>query len=460
MKHCASTLRGACPPDPSGTATAVPLVRGLEAAGPFALVRGRSVTLAQFLGDVQRVAARLPARRHVFNVCADRYRFAVAFAAALCRGQVSLLPPTRTPDFLARLAERYPDTYCVADEAVGGMPFDVVPLEDAPGSGDGPMPAFAAEQVAAISFTSGSTGAPTPHLKRWGALAQGATAEADALAFDMPARPALVGTVPPQHMYGFESTVLLALHGGCRLVAERPFYPLDVQAALAAVDAPRVLVTTPVHLRALLLEDVALPDLAQILCATAPLPVAFAQQAERRFRAPVREIYGFTEAGMVAARRTLDGPAWTPLAGVRLRADGDDWWAEGGHVPIPARFADLIQVAQDGRFTLQGRRTDVVNVAGKRASLSSLDHHLQSIPGVIDGAYYLPESTGPTARLGAFVVAPGLTARGLRDALLARVDAAFLPRPLHFVDALPRNATGKLTLDALRALERERASRR
>jgi acyl-coenzyme A synthetase/AMP-(fatty) acid ligase len=162
---------------------------------------------------------------------------------------------------------------------------------------------------------------------------------------------------------------------------------------------------------------------------------------------------------MVAARRTLDGPAWTPLPGVRLRADGDDWWAEHGHVPEPARFADLIDVGADGRFILQGRRADVVNVAGKRASLASLDHHLQAIPGVLDGAYFVPESAGPAGRLAAFVVAPDLAARDVLAALRRRIDSAFLPRPLHFVAALPRNATGKLTLEALRRLERECAGR-
>jgi acyl-coenzyme A synthetase/AMP-(fatty) acid ligase len=439
----------------------VRLVAGHAPDAMFAVTRTGPVTLAQFLGDVERTAARLPARSHVFNVCADRYRFTVGFAAALCRGQVSLLPPMRTTDFLARLAAQYPDTYCLTDEPLNeATPFESVILETGASHPDAPMPAFAPEQVAAISFTSGSTGEPTPHVKRWGALAAGAVAEAAALGLQALRAPTLVGTVPPQHMYGFESTVLLALHGRCRLAAARPFYPLDVLAALDAAPAPRVLVTTPVHLRALLAENLALPPLALIVCATAPLPLDLAQAAESRYGAPVREIYGFTEAGMVAARRTLDGAAWTPLPGVALRADGDDWWAEHGHVPEPARFADLIEVRDDGRFVLQGRRSDVVNVAGKRASLASLDHHLQSIPGVADGAYFVPESAGPATRLGAFVVAPTLTAQGIVAALRERVDSAFLPRPLHLVDALPRNATGKLTLEALRRLERACSTRR
>ena len=52
---------------------------------------GRPVSTAEFLGDVARVAAALPAGRHVLNTCADRYRFAVGLAAILVSGRVSLL---------------------------------------------------------------------------------------------------------------------------------------------------------------------------------------------------------------------------------------------------------------------------------------------------------------------------------------------------------------------------------
>jgi acyl-coenzyme A synthetase/AMP-(fatty) acid ligase len=55
-------------------------------------------------------------------------------------------------------------------------------------------------------------------------------------------------------------------------------------------------------------------------------------------------------------------------------------------------------------------------------------------------------------RLAAFVVAPGLTSEFILAALRQRIDPAFLPRPLCLVDALPRNATGKLTRARLDAL--------
>jgi acyl-coenzyme A synthetase/AMP-(fatty) acid ligase len=63
-------------------------------------------------------------------------------------------------------------------------------------------------------------------------------------------------------------------------------------------------------------------------------------------------------------------------------------------------------------------------------------------------------------RLTAFVVAPGLDRTAVLAALRERIDPVFLPRPLHLVDALPRNATGKLPRESLVALARALAARR
>jgi acyl-coenzyme A synthetase/AMP-(fatty) acid ligase len=431
--------------------TLLPLIRARE-GDVFAHTDKRTVRVEDYLREVASLAARLPARSHVVNLCQDRYRFTVAFGAALSRGQVSLLPPQRTPDFLSRLAQSFAGLYAVTDQPEDSAPLELIVHEEgAVGPRTASMPTIAAGEVAAIAFTSGTTGEPTPHVKRWGALAHGAVGEAAALGLDRVPGAALVGTVPPQHMYGFESTVLLALQAGVTMFSGRPFYPLDIHAALESVPAPRALITTPVHLRALALENMRLPPLNLIVSATAPLSIEAAQAAEARHEAPVYEIYGFTEAGMVACRRTAAGPTWRTLPGVRIRHDGDRWWAEGGHVPMPAPFTDLIDVLDVEHFSLRGRASDVVNVAGKRASLAALNAHLLAIPGVIDGVYYIPEERGDTVtRLGAFVVAPTLTSKRLRAELRRRIDAVFLPRPLHFVSELPRNATGKVTHEALR----------
>jgi acyl-coenzyme A synthetase/AMP-(fatty) acid ligase len=57
----------------------------------------------------------------------------------------------------------------------------------------------------------------------------------------------------------------------------------------------------------------------------------------------------------------------------------------------------------------------------------------------------------------AFVVAPGMSSDAVMSALRQRIDAAFLPRPLCFVDSLPRNETGKLPRVAVDRLLRRLA---
>lgn len=76
---------------------------------------GAPVSVRTFLADVARVAAALPAGGHVFNVCRDRYRFAVSLCAALVAGRISLLPPTQTPEMVRQLAGFAPDTFCLHD---------------------------------------------------------------------------------------------------------------------------------------------------------------------------------------------------------------------------------------------------------------------------------------------------------------------------------------------------------
>ena len=424
-----------------------------DAADVVAYSRAQPVPAVRFLADVERIAEQLPARRYLVNLCVDRYRFAVGLIAALVRGQVSLLPPNVTPDMLRQLQRDYGDLYALSDseQAPGAIEQVMYTEESARRSSARPLsvPAFAEEQVAAVAFTSGSTGAPMPHPKTWGALTRGATAETERFGLHLQGRATLVGTVPAQHMYGLESTVLMALRGGLALHAGRPFYPADVAAALAEIPGDRVLVTTPVHLRALLGEDIPLPPLRLIVCATAPLSAEMAAQAEARYRAPLHEVYGFTEAGMVATRRTVQGPSWHCLRDVRLRRDGALVRVAGGHVEIEVPFSDVIEPGGSGVFVLHGRNVDLVNIAGKRTSLGHLNHQLNSIEGVRDGVFLMPDESGAITRLTAFVVAPGVPRHVLLGALRARVDAVFLPRPLYFVDALPRNATGKLPRETL-----------
>ncbi len=407
---------------------------------------GQAVAPARFRRDAAALAARLPAAGHMVNLCTDRYRFAVGLAAALRRRQVTLLPAANVPAALAALARDYPDLYALADGAMPDLPGLAYP-QDLPYSGPAPDPfALDDEQPAVILFTSGSTGKPQPAAKNWGTLRHSAQAAATRLgAYTQLAGGSIVATVPHQHSYGLESIILFGLLHGLTIESGWPLYPADIRAALAAAPPPRILVTTPVHLRALLSEPDALPPASLILSATAPLAPALAAEAEARFGARLIEIYGCTEAGQIATRRTAHEQEWHCFEGAALHQDALGTWVSGPAVAGPNLLHDAITLTGPAHFTLGGRNADLIDVAGKRSSLAFLNHQLLSIPGVRDGVFIMGEAPkGGVARLAVLAVAPGHTRASLRAALRQRLDPAFLPRPLLLVEALPRNALGKL----------------
>jgi acyl-coenzyme A synthetase/AMP-(fatty) acid ligase len=117
-------------------------------------------------------------------------------------------------------------------------------------------------------------------------------------------------------------------------------------------------------------------------------------------------------------------------------------------------------VQSQTEFILHGTSYDLIKLAGKRTSLAALNATLARIHGVVDGTFYWPHRHRKAgARLTAFVVAPGLKASTIQAELRKRIDPLFLPRPLHLVEALPRNLTGKLPQERLDAFATEVALR-
>jgi len=194
--------------------------------------------------------------------------------------------------------------------------------------------------------------------------------------------------------------------------------------------------------------------MACVVSATAPLSKQLAQDIEIQCQTPLLEIYGSTETGLIATRRPTCDAQWHLLPGVKLSTDNESVTAFGGHVLRPIVLNDVIEPLDDEHFLLHGRLADLINIAGKRHSLASLNHTLNSVPGVLDGSFYMPDESdsGRTTRLAACVVAPDLDAAQLLAALRERIDPVFLPRPLLFVEELPRNSAGKLPRSALQAL--------
>lgn len=412
----------------------------------------QSISAGRFLADVFALAERLPSAHYAVNLCQDRYSFLVSFCAVVVAGQTNLLPSSRASQAIDEVLQTYASSYALGDTASGPKParwFALPELNAAEETAS--MPLIDADHIVAIAFTSGSTGVPKANPKAWGSICASSALNAERLCPNDCA-PGIVATVPAQHMYGLELSILLPLRSRAAMHAGHPFFPADVAHALEEIAAPRLLVTTPFHLRALLAENVALPPLAGIVTATAPLDRELATKAEARFDTQVIELFGSTETCVIAHRRTSHEEAWHPYRGVILHPQPDGTLVQAPHFVAPTPLQDIVEILPSQQFILRGRNSDLLEIAGKRASLGDLTRRLLAVRGVRDGVVFQldPDANG-VRRLAAMAVAPGLSKEEILDALRCVVDPVFVPRRLCCVDELPRNAAGKLPRDALLA---------
>ncbi|MDQ2727590.1 MAG: AMP-binding protein, partial [Actinomycetota bacterium] len=216
--------------------------------------------------------------------------------------------------------------------------------------------------------------------------------------------------------------------------------------------------------------------------AALPTPVFDALEAGSG-HAPV-ERYGMTETLITLSVRA-DGrrrPGWVghPLAGVETRLRGDDGRAvpaDGesigdlevrgltvmtGYLNQPPdaespfttdgwfRTGDVACMDGDGYHRLLGRRsTDLVKSGGYRIGTGEVEATLLAHPGVREAAVVGAPDTDLGAVLVAFVVADGVTGGELMDFVAGELAVHKRPRRVELVDALPRNAMGKINKSAL-----------
>jgi acyl-coenzyme A synthetase/AMP-(fatty) acid ligase len=427
---------------------------------PVAFWKGAYIYPEQFQLHVFGIAEALPDQKYAVNLCEDRYLFLVSFAACLLKSQTSLLPPSCAEKEIERLLNLYDDAYCIVDNKTDA---------DQPGQfavqlGDikKVVPAiygFDRDVIAAIVFTSGSTGTPKPHQKCWKDLVTSSLKLKQALDLEKSGFDTIVATVPPQHMYGFEMSIIYPLVNRACMHAGRPFFPLDMKNDIQGVAAPRVLVTTPIHLRACNEADMSWPEIKAILSAASELPEEVARTAEIKMKSRVQEVYGCTEAGAIATRQTTRDKRWNLLEGYRFTNKPGSAWLSVPGIEDEIELPDMVDTVDEKGFYLVGRNSDIIKIGGKRASMASLVNTLKSIGGVEDGLIFNPEPVeSKRQRLAAIVVAPGVSENEILLELSKHIDQVFLPRQIIKVNHLPYSDTGKLTMDSICAIFNRRRS--
>jgi acyl-coenzyme A synthetase/AMP-(fatty) acid ligase len=411
---------------------------------------------ADFFAAVGACAARLPSGNHAINICNSRLSFAIGFFAALLRGHTNILLPGQAKELRQSALQSFGGAY-VLDESyidacsAGGTGCIQAALRD-----------IDPEHIAAIVFSSGTTGLHKQIAKTWRSLYQGAQANARCLQNVASGGMSAVATVPMWHMYGLEWTVMLPLASELSICTHSALFPDDIRECLLHAPKPRLLLSTPLHLRALFQSELVLPDISVIMSATAPLDVDFARQMEDRWGARALEIYGCSELGSMAFRLPSRDPLWHFLPEFSCTVEGEVVNLRAEHTGPMFELADKLEFVSEKGFRIAGRDIDMVKVAGKRGSLADINACLLALPGVVDGFVYDPSQLGlpATGRLAAVVVAePGVTGAEVRAGLQGKVDPAFIPRPVYIAAKIPRSETGKLRLADLHSLVRELSKR-
>jgi acyl-coenzyme A synthetase/AMP-(fatty) acid ligase len=401
------------------------------------------VRVYQLLAAAQSLAAHLPMNKYVINLFADRFQYLLGFCASVIAGQCTLLPPNRLAKTVEQLAHDYPDSYVIGDPCSSyNEIFSAVSFNEPRGIGYRDIPRIPNDQLCAVALTSGSTGEPVPNLKYWQTLRNGAINNAGLLLRGITGQMNLLATVPAQHMWGFETSILMPLFANATVSHLTPFFPQDIVDALESLPAPRGLISSPLHLDVLLKSGLAIEALERIYCATAPLDRRLAQALENRFNTKVVEIFGSSETGVLASRLTANEDLWQLSDLFKIEVQAEGLVVKGQHLPGQVVLQDVIEKTSENQFRLVGRHQDMINIAGKRGLLTDLNRRLLAIPGVVDGVIFVPGNS--TERLAALVVAPGLKPADVLKELRLEIETVFLPRPIYMVSSIPRQETGKL----------------
>jgi acyl-CoA synthetase (AMP-forming)/AMP-acid ligase II len=359
-------------------------------------------------------------------------------------------------------------------------------LEDLMAASEASTPSPPSAPGRTVILTSGTTGPPRGANR----ASPSSLAPAAALLSRIPlnAREPTMIAAPLFHSWGF-AHLFLGTALASTLVLRRRFDPLQTLRAVAA-DRATALIVVPVMLQRILERgeaDLAAQDTASlrvIASSGSALPGPLAQQVMDAFGDKLYNLYGSTEVAWATIAtpedlRAAPGTAGRPPRGTVVKILDADWRErpapETGRIFVgnellfegytggedKVRFGSLMATGDlghfddQGRLFVDGRDDDMIVSGGENVFPGEVEEVLAAVPGVREVAVIGVPDEQFGQRLRAFVtLAPGasLTERELKDTVRSRLAGFKVPREVCFVDALPRNATGKI-------LKRELAQR-
>jgi long-chain acyl-CoA synthetase len=359
------------------------------------------------------------------------------------------------------------------------------PVSEAPPLIDFPEPSLSSgatvDDLAVLFFTSGTTGTP----KGIRLTNRQALVAIDAWVRRWEYGPDTVSLMVAPFFHVVYHPLVIGAHrqGGAAAIVSN----LQARAATREVEQCHAtgIMGTPFFYIQLLNDRTSLErDLSSIravIFGAAPTPPSLIRALERRFPAArLYNCYGLTETGSAVSCLSSDDLLGHETSvgkahpGVEVSIRGEDYrelpvgetgevWCRGPNVITSyfkapeanaarlhegwLRTGDMGCVDQDSFLYLFGRCDDLINVAGEKVYPSAIENVLHEHPAVLDAAVSVaPEETKGQV-IKAFVVlrAQGEAEAGeLKRFCLLRLPPVFVPKIFEFVDALPRNPSGKV----------------
>ncbi|MFF0458784.1 class I adenylate-forming enzyme family protein [Streptomyces mexicanus] len=328
-------------------------------------------------------------------------------------------------------------------------------------------------------YSSGSTGAPKAAVHSQRNLVNGGRIYRESFGYGP--EDTVLTAVPLLHSFGLVAGLVTTLLTGARLVVLGRFTPAALLRELERTEAT-VLVSTPLAcdllVRAAGRCTIAVrPRLC--LSSGAALPPDTADRFATRFGVTVSQVYGCTEAGIIACQSGAHDGVGTPVAGVETRLVDD----AGAPVPIssagslwvrtPALFSgylnrpeataevlvdgwyatgDVARLDERGVLHLIGRKDTFINVGGKKVNPIEVERVLLGHPAIAEAVVWGETQPGGSERVRAAVVGSApLTAEELTRHCRERLQPHQVPGGVEFRTELPKTSSGKIRRAAVAA---------
>ncbi len=372
-------------------------------------------------------------------------------------------------------------------ETLGTQGDGTLAVLAARGSGSVP-PSIALEgsALAAIVYTSGTTGRSKGAMLTRTNLASNATTLA--AAWEFTARDVLLHALPLFHVHGLFAAINTVLASGSSLLLLDAF---DAVQVLRHLPQASVFMGVPTHYTRLLqlpgLDRAACANVRLFVSGSAPLLADTHREFEQRTGHRILERYGMTETLMNTSNPyggpRVPGTVGPPLPGIEVRivdpesgarAQGADaiggieirgpnvcagYWGDPDKTRREFsadgwfRSGDLGRFDRDGYLQIVGRAKDLVISGGYNVYPREVEAELDALPEVLESAVIgVPHPDFGEGVTALVVVRPGAAANEpeLIRAVQERIARYKVPKRILFVAELPRNAMGKVQKSMLR----------